>query len=479
MEVIERYIEKEKEEKSLGREELLKALKEDKFTTELICGKVYPELKNFEGKYPTYYRIDAAKACEYRTNAVIVFLKPELRSEKDFAGYLGEIYKDDLSFFLEDVKQGRIVPMMGKINEDDEDTYKPYTTGVYKELFELWAKDSELEEKYPCPLYANRLEELLTKGLKEWREEHKVFFEDKINAKEIIDFNIIDMYFRRDMKREGLPAANAIDYLSEKCGWFGLIGLDGVVEDIKNFVSRYNKGRGDKKYLYLAADYAFFIHQFATVPIFYSKGFANTISKADVLGAYETFKNVESTRSSASLYLCFLNSVYSSIKDAKDIIVPKLNTRKGKTQEERVELRRKTEKDENFQNEREEMIDANDDLFRKCKKGRNKVKDNIDETFGRVEEAIKNLSGTYDAEKYRKYDTASTGISYALTNLPFPLSLSDPLFRAMGIYDKLEEIGEEKINEYKILGEFTVPVYCWKEGENDPIPNKLRILFKH
>ena len=198
MEVIERYIEKEKEKEPIEREKLLKTLKEDKFTTELICGKVYPELKSFEGKYPTYYRIDAAKACEYNTNAVIVFLKPSLQTKEEFAGYFGGIYKDDLSFFLDDVKQGRIVPMMGKI---DEDTYKPYTTGVYKELFELWAKDSELKEKYPCPLYANRLEELLTKGLGKWREEHECFFENKINSNDKIDFNIIDRYFGRNIKR--------------------------------------------------------------------------------------------------------------------------------------------------------------------------------------------------------------------------------------------------------------------------------------
>jgi hypothetical protein len=93
MEILDRCIE-EKEgirEMDLKKEDLVKALKENRFR-DLICDMIYPELKEFKNKYPTYYRIDSAKAYRYKYknfNGVIVFLRPDLNTKEKFINYFG------------------------------------------------------------------------------------------------------------------------------------------------------------------------------------------------------------------------------------------------------------------------------------------------------------------------------------------------------------------------------------------------------
>lgn len=469
MMILERCIEEKKaiRKVELKENELKRTLKENKFR-DLICDKIYPELKEFKDKYPTYYRIDADKAFRYKYkhhNGVIVFLRPDINSNEGFKDYFGCGVDD----FLEEVKTERIIPMIGWIDENEK-SYKPYTTGIYKELFDKWDKQSELDKIYP--LYANRLEYALSKS--DFKEEYKSWFEG-INALkgEKIDFEQIDKYFRREFIRENLPPVKAVDYLSEKCGWLGLVGAKSVIEDIQDFIMEYNRTK-DNKFLYLAADYAFFAHQFITSPIFYSKGFASTISKADIAGAYDTFTLVKETRYTYPyhLYLCLLNSIYSSKKGLTEIFIPTYNTPKGKSLEEEIKLSKEIEKNESIQDEIEEGTKEQNKLFDNCRRP-TKI-DTIEEGFGAVQELIKNLADTYNKEYKRKYDILTTGVTFALENAHPLLSFADPLFEATGVYEKIEE----KIEESRILGEFTIPMYCWKEGEKNSIPNKVKELFK-
>lgn len=448
-----------------------KVIKENKFK-DLICDKIYPELKEFKEKYPTYYRIDSDRAFRYKYkhhNGVIVFLRPDLNSKEKFADYFG----CNTDEFLCEVKNAKIIPMIGWI-DDNEESYKPYTTGIYKELFDKWDNQSELDEVYP--LYANRLEYLLSKS--DWKEEYKSWFEDvKILKGKKIHFEDIDKDLGREFIRENLPHAPAIDYLSEKCGWLGLIGADSVIEDIKDIILKYNKGK-DKRDLYLAADYAFFGHQFLTGPIFYSKGFASTISKADIAGAYDTFLRVKENRISYPyripyhMYLCLLNSIYSGRKKLEEIINPSYKTPIGATIGDEIEISKNIENNECIQNEIEEATKAQNKLMANCQRPTNI--DTIEEGFGAVQELITNLADTYDAEYRRKWGIVTTGVTFALENAHPLLSFADPISKILGISESIEK----NIVENRILGEFTIPVYCWKEGEKDSVPNKVKELFK-
>ncbi|MCX9014916.1 MAG: hypothetical protein OIN89_09015 [Candidatus Methanoperedens sp.] len=467
MKILNRCIEENKDIKKIEKKELQNALKKNKFR-DLICNKIYPELKNFKDKHPTYYRIDSDKAFRYKYkthNGVIVFLRPDINSEMDFEKYFG----CGIDNFLNDVKNNEIIPMIGWLDEN-EDTYKPYTKGIYKELFNKWDVQPELDKI--IPLYANRLEYALSKS--DWKEEYKTWFEGfEILKREKIDFKEIDLNLNKEFVRDNLPSAKATEYLSEKCGWLGLVGANGVVEDIQDYIMKYNRG-GDKKYLYLAADYAFYAHQFITAPIFYSKGFASTISKADIWGAYDTFKSVSQTHNSYPhhLYLCLLNSIYSSKQKFEEIIVPKFKTPKGKTPDEETKISKHVEKSEDIQSEIEEVTKAQNKLFDNCQKP-SKI-DTIEEGFGAVQELIKNLADTYDKEYRSKFDIMTTGITFALENAHPLLSFADPVFKAMEVSEKIEK----NIEEHRILGEFTIPVYCWKEGESDAVPNNVKELFK-
>lgn len=467
MEILDRFIEEKEKlmEMKLKQDELSKALKENKFK-DLICDKIYPELKEFKRKYPTYYRIDSDKAYRYKyknLNGVIVFLRPDLNNEKKFSDYFGCGIDD----FLEEVKYKRIIPMIGWIDENEE-SYRLYNTGIYKELFEKWAEQPELDKIYP--LYANRLEYALSK--QEWREEYRGWFEDiKALKWKKIDFEKIDMDLGRDMVRENLPPVNAIDYFSEKCGWLGLVGANDVIEDIQDFILKYNI-ECNKKYLYLAADYTFYTHQFITSNIFYSKGFASTISKADIGGAYDTFLQVKEARFGFPhhMYLCLLNSIYSARRNLEEIFVPIYKAPKGNTLKEEAKISREFEF---VQDEIEEVTNAQNELFENC---HHPVKiDTIEEGFGAVQEVIKNLSEIYDEKYRRKYNIIRTGITFCLENASPLLSFADPIFEAIGGDEKIEK----EIKEHRILGEFPIDMYCWKEGEEDSIPNKVKTLFKH
>ncbi len=468
MSILDRCTEEKETIKKLklNKNELNKTIKENKFR-DLICDKIYPELKEFKDKYPTYYRIDSDTAFRYKYkhhNGVIVFLKPDINTEESFIKYFG----CNVEGFLEEVKNKSIIPMIGWIDEN-EYSYKPYNSGVYKELFDKWDKQPELDKIYP--IYANRLEYALSKS--DWKEKYKGWFEGiKALERETIDFKIIDLYFKRDFIRMNLPSVKAIDYLSERCGWLGLIGAESVIEDIQDFISEFNR-TNDIKYLYLAADYAFFAHQFITAPIFYSKGFASTISKADISGACDTFQRVKETRFSYPyhMYLCLLNSIYSGRKQLKEIVIPVYRTPKGKTWEEEIKISKEIEKTESIQCEIDELTKAQNKLMDNCQ--RPKI-ETVEEGFSQVQELIKNLSDTYEKKNRRKYDIAMTGVTFALENAHPLLAFADPIFEGLGVYDKIEKDIENK----RILGEFTIPVYCWKEGERDSIPDKVRELFK-
>ena len=134
MDIIKQCIEEKKElrDKELNLRDVRKAIKNNKFR-DLILNKIYPELRDIledkENSYPTYYRIDAALASEYKlvpVHGVFVFLRPDIRTPEQFKSYFGYNSVDE---FLEDVKEKRIIPMIGWIDKNEE-TYKPYTTVI-------------------------------------------------------------------------------------------------------------------------------------------------------------------------------------------------------------------------------------------------------------------------------------------------------------------------------------------------------------
>ncbi len=235
---------------------------------EAAYGKASAEyLKN---PYVGYYRMDAAYASQYQdrsTNPLIVFLKPNFRSEIEFVSYYGMSVEN----FLDQVRDGYIIPTIS--------TASLYTGDFWDGFFKLWK--NKLQRDDVLPTYSNLIEKIYARdaGVPEsdiWKP-----FEAKLRqALPLIDR--LNVEFGTANSR--LPLQPALSYYGERFGRLGMLECKELSECLIEMLAKANVNDLNKHYQYLdlSRNFAFSTFHLYGSSIFYAKGGPVNATPSDI-----------------------------------------------------------------------------------------------------------------------------------------------------------------------------------------------------
>lgn len=272
---------------------------------------IYPEYGELiVKKEPTYYRKGSGLARDYAyrsSNPVIVFLKPNIKKEREFYSYTG--MESDL--FLTMIENNEIIPTRGFWKEYEGNEF-------YENLFYKWDNNDKLDKK--PPVFANVIEFFL--GGEDFWKSTADELKKKIPC-------LVGMTVKPVPE---LDSYDAVRFFAERIRYLELIGMNDFAGDIYNLLNEFKLTK-KSNYLKNAIMLLFYGHQIFSAKSFYSFGSTVTFSNTDYITASKKIEELWKKREERQklgntlirMYIP-LSSYVSNIKKSLEFLIPKKTT---------------------------------------------------------------------------------------------------------------------------------------------------------